>query len=328
MLTPSPRRARRWWLAQQAGVLLTLALLVGLVRWPRPSLNLLWGLVIPLVPASLLVAPQLWRNVCPLATLNMASNGWLAKRRPPPRLLALGSSIGVALFFLMVPARHLLFNVDGAALAVTIAAVSALALALGAVFDAKAGFCNTLCPVLPVERLYGQAPFAELSNPRCSPCSRCSVRGCIDLAPAHAIAPMIAAPRSDRAWWRTAYGAFAAAFPGFVLGYYLAPDGALSDAPAVYGVVVATSSASVLVTVAIAALFGVSSRVLMPVLAASAVGIYYWFAAPTVAETLSLGAWGASALRASSLVLVAVWFVRALGRPRDPTRGSMDLELR
>lgn len=317
MLTSSPRNPLLWKLAQGSGVLLTLALLVALLRWPQPSLTLLWNLVIPLVPASLLVAPQLWRNVCPLATLNMASNGWFGRRRANPRFLAGTTALGIVLLFLLVPARHLLFNMDGTALAVTIAAVAVLAVALGAGFDAKAGFCNSLCPVLPVERLYGQAPFVELSNPRCATCSGCSPKGCIDLAPAHSIGPMIATPRPDRAWWRSSFGAFAAAFPGFVLGYYLVPDGSLSDAPAVYGTIGATSLASFLLAVGATTWFGVPARSLMPVLAAAAAGIYYWFAGPTLAGTLALGPAGALALRILFLGLVAVWFVRAAGRSRN-----------
>jgi hypothetical protein len=55
-----------------------MVLLVGLVVESATTLSLLWNLVIPLVPASLLVAPQLWRNVCPLATLNMVSKPFSA----------------------------------------------------------------------------------------------------------------------------------------------------------------------------------------------------------------------------------------------------------
>ena len=60
---------RLWRIAQALGVLGVAILLVGLVVRPAPSLTILWRVLIPLVPATLLVSPLLWRNVCPLATL-------------------------------------------------------------------------------------------------------------------------------------------------------------------------------------------------------------------------------------------------------------------
>jgi hypothetical protein len=320
MFVPSPARARLWRIAQLAGVGLTLVLLAGLVLRPDATLTILWSLVIPLVPASLLVAPQLWRNVCPLATLNMASNGLVARRNPSPRLLAGAAVVGMALLVILVPARRVLFNTDATMLAVTIAAVAVLALVLGAVFEAKSGFCNALCPVLPVERLYGQAPFVELSNPRCDGCTHCSVKGCIDLAPAHAIAPVVKGQGASRPWFWSAFGTFAAGFPGFVFGYYLVPDGPLTSAPLVYGTVAAASVASWLLTLFIASMFRVSARAMMPVLAAAAAGVYYWFASPILAETLLLGAAGRNALRVVFLGLVAVWLFRAMGMARDRMR--------
>lgn len=320
MSTPTSTRPGLWRIAQLAGVGLTLVLLTGLFLRPDATLTILWSLVIPLLPASLLVAPQLWRNVCPMATLNMASNGLLASRSPSPRLLTGGASVGIALFVVMVPARRVLFNTDAAMLAVTIAAVALLAVVLGAVFEAKSGFCNALCPVLPVERLYGQAPLVKLSNPRCDGCSHCSVKGCIDLAPAHAIAPMVKGSGAGRAWFGSAFGIFAAGFPGFVLGYYLVPDGPPTGAPAVYGTVAAASVASWLLTVFIASLFRLSARAMMPVLAAAAAGVYYWFASPILAGTLLLGPAGGHALRVAFLGLVGVWLFKAMGAARDRMR--------
>ena len=75
METVNPGRASVWQWAEGTGVVATVLLLIGLVGWAPVSLTLLWSIAIPLVPASLLIAPQLWRNVCPLATINMSFNG-------------------------------------------------------------------------------------------------------------------------------------------------------------------------------------------------------------------------------------------------------------
>ena len=47
------------------------------------------------------------------------------------------------------------------------AAAGLAAWMLGRRGERKAGFCNALCPILPVERLYGQAPLVAAGNPRC-----------------------------------------------------------------------------------------------------------------------------------------------------------------
>ena len=55
----------------------------------------------------------------------------------------------------------------------------------------------------------------------------------------------------------------------------------------------------------------------MPLLAAAAVGIYYWFAAPLIAEALRLNPAVATAIRVSTLVVVAMWLSAALRAPVD-----------
>jgi len=44
--------------------------LLGHLGQVRP-LDIFWKLIVPLVPAILLVAPVLWRNICPLAYFNI-----------------------------------------------------------------------------------------------------------------------------------------------------------------------------------------------------------------------------------------------------------------
>ena len=41
-----------------------------LIVSPKAGLWLMWGLAVPLLPALFLIAPGLWRNVCPIAALN------------------------------------------------------------------------------------------------------------------------------------------------------------------------------------------------------------------------------------------------------------------
>lgn len=307
----SQSTATLWRWVQGIGLVATVALLLGLVWRPDASLKILWNVVIPLVPASLLISPMLWRNSCPLATLNMISNR-LAGRRTPSGPLAAGSTtLGVALLVVLVPARHFVFNTDGPALAMTIIAVAGAAVVLGAVFDAKAGFCNAMCPVLPVERLYGQSPLVNVANSRCPSCTLCT-QACLDLAPRKSIARVLGGARHSRAWLKTPFGIFAASFPGFVLGYFTTADGPLTSAASIYVRVGAWAGLSYVLAVAAVVVFRIPAARIFPALAALAVGLYYWFAAPNLAAALGAPKAGEVVLRVAALSLVAIWWWRAM----------------
>lgn len=309
-----------WRAAQTVALAATVALVTGLVLVPDPSLTLLWNVIIPLVPASLLISPALWRNVCPLATLNTAANGLFGRRTLRASMTTGAGTIGIALLLLMVPARRFLFNVDATTLAVTIVLVGLLALALGTVFDLKAGFCNAVCPVLPVERLYGQQPLLTIGNPRCRPCTLCTQTGCLDLSSEKALRQTLGPARRSARWLVTGFGAFAAAFPGFVVGYYTTQDGPLTTAGAVYLHVGLWMVASYAVTAALVTGMNISARQAFPLLAATAVGLYYWFAVPLVAAALGMGDVGTTVFRLMAAVLVITWLVRNL--QHDPPRAG------
>ncbi len=46
----------------------------------------------------------------------------------------------------------------------------------------KSGWCSTICPLLPVQRIYGQTPFALVANAHCQPCVGC-LTNCYDFNP-------------------------------------------------------------------------------------------------------------------------------------------------
>jgi len=66
-----------------------------------------------------------------------------------------------------------------------------------------------------------------------------------------------------------------------------------------------------------AALTGAKGRVVLPLLAAAAVGIYYWYAAPLIAEALGVGGTVATGIRVVALLVVAVWLAAAIRAPVD-----------
>lgn len=315
------RSASLWLPARLVGLVLTLVLLAGLIQAPDLSLTILWNGVIPLLPAVFLIQPKIWRNVCPLATINVWGGHRWGRRTIWPDAARWLGALGIVLLFVMVPARRFLFNTDGAVLAATVVAVALLSLALGLVFDMKAGFCNALCPVLPVERLYGQRPMFQVSNARCAACSRCTRRGCIDLAPAKSVKQTLGKGADTFRWLLTPFGGFAAAFPGFVIGYYTTTDVPLSAAWSVYSHVGLWMLGSYAVVAALSLALRIPATLATVWIAGLAIGLYYWFAAPVVSEALVLPDTAPATMRVAAFALVAVWLWRATGG-KQPANGG------
>ncbi|HLG05037.1 MAG TPA: hypothetical protein VI383_02725 [Gemmatimonadales bacterium] len=305
-----------WKTAQGLGLLLTVILLAGLLTRPDLTLNVLWNAVVPVLPAVFLVSTAIWRNVCPLATLTMLPGGRFGARTIREGTIRATLIAGVGLLLVLVPARRFMFNTDGVALAATIAAVAILALGGGFRFKRKAGFCNTICPVLPVERLYGQRPLLQVANVRCTPCIGCTERGCIDLSPADSARTAVG-PRWGGTWLFSPFGLFAAAFPGFIFGYYTIANGPLHQAVVVYRQVLLAMAVSAAAVTLLVTVFRIGAAVALPVLAALAVGLYYWYAAAVVAEAWGITGIPTWSIRIAALALILTWLPRAL-RPAEP----------
>jgi hypothetical protein len=295
--------------AQVSALVVTVSVLVGLIIWPEWTLRIAWFGIVPLLPASFLLNVGLWRGVCPIATANTLGLG--PQRTPNAGWLRASSLIGVLLLLILVPMRRLILNVDGLALAGTLVLIVAASLVLGLRYRTKAGFCNSLCPILPVEKLYGQAPLVWIQNPRCLPCDNCSIRGCVDLNPA-AAAAQPRGPRSTRTWLKTPMGVFAMAFPGLVLSYFQLSDGAMGDWFEAYGLVGLYVVGSYGILASLAYLLNPNARTLAPISGSLAIGIYYWYAAPASIDAFGGPAEVGVVLRWLLLALIAFWLSRAL----------------
>src|SRR5579872_225617 len=72
------------------GIAAALGIAAAGVVAPRLALTLFWDLFVPLAPLVFLVAPGLWRNVCPMAALNQIpravgfARGWKIPSRVQP----------------------------------------------------------------------------------------------------------------------------------------------------------------------------------------------------------------------------------------------------
>ncbi len=216
------RRERLAWrglqvlfLAFGAAILLSLAFL------PELGLDLLWNVLIPAAPALLVLAPGLWRNVCPIAVTVLAPRtlGLSLEIRPSPRARSSLRVLGFLLLLGIVPLRHARLDLDAGASFVVLLVLVGAGFMLGLFFDWKSAWCAGLCPVHPVEELYGDRPLYAPKNAHCRACALC-VERCPDCIPTER-------PNHRRSLrLSSALASFwmPALFPGFIYGWFQVPD--------------------------------------------------------------------------------------------------------
>jgi NADPH-dependent 2,4-dienoyl-CoA reductase/sulfur reductase-like enzyme/ferredoxin len=308
-----PRRlpVGAWWPLRITSVAFALLVAGLLIVEPETGLDLWWGLLVPALPLVWFVVPGLWRNLCPLAAGNQTPRalGFTRARTVPPWFREYAPVAGMALFVAAVASRPVVFNDSGPASAALILAALVAAFAGGWLFKGKSGWCSSLCPLLPVQRIYGQTPFKTVPNSHCQPCVGCT-KHCYDFNPR--VAYLADLYEDDRHY--TGYRkVFAGAFPGIVLAYFTL-DGPDSVGTGTWylrfaGVTVASVGTFFLAETFVKA----SVAKIAAVYGAIAISLFYWYAAPIVAGTLTGGrdaAWIVWPLRVAVFSLTLLWVVR------------------
>ncbi len=214
-------RSRALWNAAQYLLLLGGAVLVWLLMaQPAVGIAIMWNIFIPAAPALVTIAPGLWRNICPMATVSLLPRrlGLSRRMKMPERLAAWLGLASVIALFAIVPLRHISLNTNGQATAAMLALAAAVAVLVGYLFEWRSGWCTSLCPIHPVEKLYGSAPAFTFKNARCGQCELCT-NPCPDSTPS--MTPLSTGPLP----LQIAVGEFmAGSFFGFVWGWFQVPD--------------------------------------------------------------------------------------------------------
>src|ERR1051325_6417766 len=106
-LPPAAWRAIRWVVVVGTLLLAALAFLL-----PGVGLELFWGVYVPLMPLLFLIAPGIWRNICPLASFNQIPRtlGFTRGLTIPSGLQAYTPLISMGLLFLIVPMRKVVID--------------------------------------------------------------------------------------------------------------------------------------------------------------------------------------------------------------------------
>lgn len=262
-----------------------LLLIVALLFWPTTGLTVFFGLVVPLLPVLFWVAPGIWRNVCPLSSANQSARvfGFTLGRTAPRWVRDRGYLLAMALFFGIASARLAVFNDDGTATAVLLAAVVLSAFVGGVLFKGKSGWCSSICPLLPLQRVYGQTPFVLSPNSHCQPCLACT-RNCFDFQPQ--VAQQADLHDAD-ARWSQPRRLFASALPGFVLGFFTVLNEPSLSTEEMYGRLVLFVLGSVGGFFVLETVLGISSGLVTALWGAVALCVFYWFSSHTFGDALS-----------------------------------------
>ena len=325
---PTTRGLTIWRLAQLFAWAAGMFIWGALIFEPKLGLHLLWNVLIPVAPALLVVAPGVWRNLCPLGSMSLAphhfgfSQGKKLSKAWRERLY-FGAFV---LLIVVVPLRKVVLDTNGPVLAAILFAVGLLAIGLGFTFNWKSGWCSSLCPVYPVELLYGAQPLVAVPNAHCSSCLKC-VAPCSEsttgLTPRTAVNTRLG---------RFVGNVLTGFFPGFVWGWYNVPTYSgwegFSHLHVVYAIPYGAGALTLAIYLAVRRVWPAKEGLIASVFAASAIITYYWFrlppvfgiGAPDAAMIVDISpwlpAWSATGLRIFALVAFSWLMVGRTGKRR------------
>ena len=280
-VSPSKKALFFWKIVQVICWFLGVVLLLIMLYRPPAGVLLFWNILIPVAPALLVIGTGVWRNVCPLGTTSLLPDRFGLSKKiklTTAQRTRLGRT-GILLLLLIIPLRHVLFNRDGQATAAVIMLLGILALISGFLFERKSGWCSGMCPIHPVEKLYGSGVAFSLPNVHCNECIRCSVP-CPDSVPDNK-SFLYKSTRINTRMEKFMVGGF----PGYIWGWFQVPDYTFSESLQklfiVYGYPLLGAAVSIALFILLTRFFPKTNKqLLINLFAASAVSCYYWYRLP------------------------------------------------
>jgi len=204
-----------WWVKalHRAALVVYPGLIVfGIVR-PALAGRILWTVSIAALPLFFVLAGyHRWRRICPLAFFSQLPMllGRGGQRRAGPWLHAHGYRVAFGVFLVSLWLRLVATNGDGYAIAFFLTAIAIVAFVTGLFFTGKT-WCNYVCPVYFVEKLYTEPRgLRDTPNSLCQPCTACRP-SCPDINEESSYWKEILLPDKRYVFY---------AFPGVVLAFY------------------------------------------------------------------------------------------------------------
>jgi len=279
----SPRSILIWRIVQTLVWLVGAVILSCLLFYPKIGVILFWNILIPIAPFLFVVAVGVWRNVCPLATTNLLPRhlGFSKKKKLTTKQVGVFNMIAVIALYIIVPLRHAIFDTNGVATGIMIIVMAAIGVSLGFVYEWKSAWCSGLCPVHPVEKLYGANVFMSIPNAICDNCQNCVIP-CPDSTP-----NMTPTSSTKTIYHRISGWLVVAGLPGFIWGWFNVPDSAgihsIKDLIGVYLNPFIGFLISLIVYFTLQKIIGIANdKKLTSLFAAAGVSMYYFYRIPSL----------------------------------------------
>ena len=273
-----------WRIAQIFVGLLGLGIFIALIFFPEIGIHAFWNVLIPVAPALFVVAVGLWRNICPLASTSLISRhlGFAKKKKLKVKQQERLQLIAVILLLLIVPLRHTIFDTNGLATAIIISVFALIAMYVSYKYNWKSAWCSGLCPIHPVEKLYGRKSLFVLPNAHCKTCVKC-VAPCPDSTPS--IHPLY--KKKKMLSNKIAGALIIGGFPGFIWGWFHVQDYYNSEG---WKHLISTFAYPLIAMTITLVLFLVVKKIvnkkheiiLINLFAVAAVSVYYWYRLPAL----------------------------------------------
>lgn len=258
-------------------------MVLALIFFPQLGLLLFWNILIPVAPALFVIATGIWRNVCPLAFISLVPKKFSFSKqiKISEKNIQILELMGLILLLLIVPLRHLVLNTSGLATAIVLITVGVVSFCLGIIFDTKSSWCSSLCPVLPVEKLYGSNVLFTSQNINCPRCTKC-VSNCAD-----SLSNVNPLSNKNSTINKITANLIVGGFPGYVWGWFQVPDYNFTEGwnqiYFIYGYPFGAMVISLIIFFAAEKITPVlNKKILTAIFAASAVTLYYWFRLPNL----------------------------------------------
>ena len=177
--------------------------------------RIFWTVALPLlIMCIVLMGYNPWRRICPLAFWGTFGVRFRPKkatmRRVPKWMERWFFIISLAFLVIMLVLRLVLINGDGIFLGMTLILMGGLAAFTNLTYSGRT-WCNFLCPVGAVERIYTDPNFLRAAqNSQCAKCTACK-QHCPDIDQENAYWKDVTLPARQIAFY---------SFPGIVLGFY------------------------------------------------------------------------------------------------------------
>jgi NADPH-dependent 2,4-dienoyl-CoA reductase/sulfur reductase-like enzyme/ferredoxin len=296
---------------------------------PKLGLFIMWKFAVPLLPLVFFLAPGIWRNICPMASINQLPRklNFSFAYTTPTWFKTASYVVAILILFTVVSLRKIIFNYNGFALAIMIFSLLIGAFIMGIIFKGKSGWCGGLCPLNPVQRVYGQTPMMTVPNNHCQPCVSCT-KNCYDFKPSIAY---LADIHDKDQYFVGDRKLFISAFPGFILAFYLLPDYPYISILELFIEFGSFMIFSVGFFYFLETFIRQSSYKLISLYVIACINLYYWFNIPVILTTVgqlsdsTFTGWSLWSGRFLILVMSLVWFVKTLKKENQFISLSLDI---